>query len=217
MSKLFSILGKFQGSKGNLTFQNWKGLNTVRQKPVNVANPRTEAQQLNRTAFRQTSTLAAKLRPALALGFGNAGGRFTIFNWFHKKNRKNYQPNNWPDNETDFYDALELEISGGSVAPPESMDVQVVMDGESLNIQVDDATDGVSALASDIFVAVIITKTLDKVRTVVTNFTRAQMDAGQQISFGAEFATIDSAVHGFFVRADGSNASPNRSTSATIQ
>lgn len=55
------ILGGFKGSVANVVGSSWKGISTMRSKPLSVANPRTAAQVNNRSRFAGCSTFASTL------------------------------------------------------------------------------------------------------------------------------------------------------------
>lgn len=104
------ILGGISGSVGNVTGSSWKGIPVIKSKPLSVANPKTAAQQSQRSKFANIVNFAQK---ALADVIKPLNDRFAIqqsgFNAFISRNIGlfgSYFPE--PYNE--------LEISGGNMA-----------------------------------------------------------------------------------------------------
>lgn len=55
------ILGGFAGTVGAVVGSSWKGIATMRSRPLSVTNPRTNAQVDNRTNFKALSALGSSL------------------------------------------------------------------------------------------------------------------------------------------------------------
>lgn len=55
------ILGGFKGKVANVVGSSWKGIETMRARPISVLNPRTTAQVNNRDRFSSVSLLAASM------------------------------------------------------------------------------------------------------------------------------------------------------------
>lgn len=55
------ILGGFAGTVGAVVGSSWKGIATMRSRPLSVTNPRTNAQINNRTNFKALSALGSSL------------------------------------------------------------------------------------------------------------------------------------------------------------
>ena len=55
------ILGGFKGKVANVVGSSWKGIETMRARPISVLNPRTTAQVNNRDRFSLVSLLAASM------------------------------------------------------------------------------------------------------------------------------------------------------------
>ena len=54
------ILGGFSGSVGNIVGSSWKGIATMKAKPLSVANPQTAGQTAQRTKFAGIVALASQ-------------------------------------------------------------------------------------------------------------------------------------------------------------
>lgn len=107
------ILGGFSGKVGNVVGGTWKGIDYMRVKPANVANPQTEAQMDQRSKF---STILSFLQPIgdfIKVGFKNYAIKMTAFNSAMSYNLKNALTGDYPDYEIDYAEAL---VSRGSLA-----------------------------------------------------------------------------------------------------
>lgn len=105
-------LGKTRGSMGNFTTQNWKGLNIARAKPVDVANPKTPAQQAQRRKFALLVLWSKMLGSVLNIGLSKAAIKQTVFNLFTSLAFKN---NAVSDNGTSAnINASQLLVASGS-------------------------------------------------------------------------------------------------------
>lgn len=59
------ILGGFQNKIGNVVGSSWKGIATMRALPISVANPRTAAQQTQRSSFQRASYYGSFILPTI--------------------------------------------------------------------------------------------------------------------------------------------------------
>ena len=64
----YGILGGFDGRVGPVIGYTWRGRMCLRARPSHVANPRTEAQQAHRMAFRTMVQLSARMKEAIRVG-----------------------------------------------------------------------------------------------------------------------------------------------------
>lgn len=126
-----NTIGGFRGKLGNLVGYSWKGTWCVRVRPAQVRNPRTEAQQRNRTMFAEEVRLAGRMSWALNTGFAAAADELhmTPQNVFVKANQTAFSA---------AEDGLSVEwsallVSAGPVAPV-AVDEAVVDDRNVLNV-----------------------------------------------------------------------------------
>lgn len=90
MAKINSVaIGKASGSIGNVTFQGWKGIQTARQKPTEVANPKTMGQQNQRAKMTTIIALFRTAASILSLGFKQLAVKKSAYNAFVQENLKN--------------------------------------------------------------------------------------------------------------------------------
>lgn len=112
MAKQFNgYLGGFSGTMGPAIGYCWNGKWCMRSRPVVVRNPRTEAQQLHREAFKEQVQLAARMRmvvtAALTLPAREAG--MTSYNLFVSMNHAAFAGGG--------VDYSLLRVSTGPLAP----------------------------------------------------------------------------------------------------
>lgn len=74
------ILGGFSGKVGNVIGGSWKGIDYIRIKPANVANPRTTGQVNQRTKFTTTLEFLQAVKPFIQVGYKSLAIKKTAFN-----------------------------------------------------------------------------------------------------------------------------------------
>ena len=83
------LIGKSKQSMGNATFSTWKGINVLKEKPQSVANPNSDSQQMQRSAFSQMVALFRQFPAAVRVGFKKLAVKKSEFNAFTSYNLKN--------------------------------------------------------------------------------------------------------------------------------
>ncbi len=63
------LIGASRKSMGNATFSNWKGIYVLKTKPISVANPNSQAQIQQRSAFRQLVQAFREMPGAIRTGY----------------------------------------------------------------------------------------------------------------------------------------------------
>ena len=107
------ILGGFSGKVGNVIGGNWKGIDYMRVKPANVANPQTEGQVDLRTKFSTVLLFLQPLKDFVKVGYKNYAIKMTQFNSAMSYILKNAVTGSYPDFTVDYANAL---LSRGSLA-----------------------------------------------------------------------------------------------------
>lgn len=107
------ILGGFSGKVGNVIGGNWKGIDYMRVKPANVANPQTEGQVDQRTKFSTVLQFLQPLKDFVKVGYKYYAIKMTQFNSAMSYILKNAVAGSYPDFTIDYATAL---ISRGSLA-----------------------------------------------------------------------------------------------------
>ena len=83
------LIGKSRQSMGNATFATWKGINVLKEKPQSVANPNSDGQQQQRSAFSQMVTAFRNMPAVVRAGFKKLAVKKSEFNAFTSYNLKN--------------------------------------------------------------------------------------------------------------------------------
>jgi hypothetical protein len=87
MAKIYDgILGKIYGKVGSVVGSKWKGLNTIRIYQPKPHNPKTKAQEIQRSKFKLLVELGKKCLPFIRIGLANAYTKMTSSNSFVKMN-----------------------------------------------------------------------------------------------------------------------------------
>ncbi|MCL3781158.1 hypothetical protein EMN47_12280 [Prolixibacteraceae bacterium JC049] len=107
------ILGGFSGKVGNVVGGNWKGIDYMRVKPSNVANPKTEGQVDQRSKFSTTLRFLQPMKDFIKVGFKGYANKMTQFNSAMSYNLKNAITGDYPNFSIDYSSAL---VSRGGLA-----------------------------------------------------------------------------------------------------
>lgn len=107
------ILGGFSGKVGNVIGGNWKGIDYMRIKPSNVANPKTEGQLDQRSKFVTVLEFLQPMKDFIKVGFKDYATKKTQFNSAMSYNLKNAIAGTYPDYSIDYQSAL---VSRGGLA-----------------------------------------------------------------------------------------------------
>lgn len=122
------ILGDVSGSVGAVTFQQWKNKKVVRQKPNEVANPNTAAQQVTRNKFTAAVRYSQILAPILAYLYSLKATGMTVYNMFHK----NMIPCLVLDSGNYIYDHVNApSFCEGNLIAPNSASFTYTMSGDT--------------------------------------------------------------------------------------
>jgi hypothetical protein len=76
------LIGRTRQKLGGSVFTTWKGINVLKGKPLSVANPNSDLQQMRRSALRQSTAIARAISAAIDLGFKEQAVHKSAFNAF---------------------------------------------------------------------------------------------------------------------------------------
>lgn len=108
-----TLIGKSRGKIGNVVFSTWKGINVMKEKPISVANPRSDKQKMQRSALSQIVVIFRLIAAVADLGFKKLAVKKSAWNAFASRNLKNAFDFSAPP--TAEFDAPALLISNGSI------------------------------------------------------------------------------------------------------
>lgn len=87
------ILGGFKGKVANVVGSSWKGIETMRSRPISVLNPRTTAQVNNRSRFSSVSELAASMLSSIVKPLNDRfAQKQSGYNLFCSRNKDVFNP-----------------------------------------------------------------------------------------------------------------------------
>jgi hypothetical protein len=109
------ITGRSKGKFANAIFSKWKGRNTLRSKPLEVANPQSPAQVQQRDSFAASMAFARAIAAIVYVGFAQFKDTISEFNAFMK-----YAYEGWVDKTGPApafaFDWPNLIVSKGPIA-----------------------------------------------------------------------------------------------------
>lgn len=84
-----TLIGKTSGSVGGTTFSSWKGINVLKAKAEQVANPNTPGQQEQRTKLRKAVSVFRSAHDSIDVGMMQQAVKMSGYNAFVSANLKN--------------------------------------------------------------------------------------------------------------------------------
>lgn len=112
-------IGRSKNSFSTAVFSKWKNKNTMRAKPITVANPNTIPQQTQRNKFALLNSPILRSLESHKIGFNSYTDRMTEMNAFVSLNKDNVQVTVAPDVELNTEDLI---FAQGSLTPTASLD-----------------------------------------------------------------------------------------------
>jgi len=124
------VLGGFSGKVGNVVGGTWKGIDYMRIKPANVANPRTEGQVDQRSKFSTVLRFLQPMTDFLRVGYKLYANKMTQFNAAMSYNLNNSITGAYPNFMIDYASALVTRgnltgVTNGAASSPSAASVEV--------------------------------------------------------------------------------------------
>lgn len=198
------LIGQAKQKLGGTVFQGWKGKNVLRSKPLNVANPQSVGQMLQRMKVTLTTAFYRQISGIVFLGFKSQAIGKTEFNAFASIMLKNAFIGTAADNVV--IDPSGILVSKGSIGTQEDVSIDVLNAGNTTATV--NYSNGITPVGSS---------ASDKALIVITTSTGEILGSGSNTDRSAGTATISLSrpLDGFetiyalvgFSKADGSNAS----------
>ena len=167
MAILNGLINKMKGSAGQLTFKRLNGQTVVSERPTKISNPRTEAQQRQRTRWTNIIRMYKGLMPLLRDAFEKKLQTQSDYNMFVKLNNQGVR----------VYLTKQQADGGACIAAPYQLTQgslpSIVIAGEGAGAKTDIALGGLTISAS--------TTVGEFAKAVVDN--NADYNYGDQISF----------------------------------
>lgn len=154
------ILGGFSGSVGNVVGSSWKGIATMKAKPLSVANPNTAGQVAQRSKM---SNIVAFSKDILSTIIKPLNDRFASamsgYNLFVQRNIALFA-NEYPNPQAN------LILSSGNVATAEVITADVAIGTATVVLQWTDNSGEGNALATDVPFVVVYNRTQNVIASV---------------------------------------------------
>jgi hypothetical protein len=167
------ITGRSKGKFASAVFSKQFGKNTMRSKPIEVRNPKTQLQREQRAKFSLMVELARKFLDFIRLGFKQAAVGMSQFNAFMQSNILDVITGVYPNYAIDY---TKLVVTKGTLTGADDATANAVA-GHKVTITWTDNTGTGDALATDKAMLLILNKDSKKVVQDVTTKTRLNATA----------------------------------------
>ena len=195
------ILGGLSGKVGNVIGGNWKGIDYLRIKPSNVANPRTEGQVNQRNKFTATLEFLQPNKDFIKVGYKNYAIKKTEFNAAMSEILGNAITGVAPNFEVDYANAL---LSKGSLSTALNPTFDLTTPGNVTFEWDDNSTDG-NANATD--KAMLLVYNPDRRESIFILDGAARSSTTEILTIPASYSGEDVQIYMAFVSEDGSKVS----------
>jgi len=150
------ITGRTRKKFGSAVFSKQFGKNTLRTKPIEVSNPRTDKQKMQRSKFALMVELSRMFLSFIRIGFKQSAIGMSQFNSFMKSNIKTVITGTYPNYAIDFEN---LVVAKGTLTGPDGAEAAAEA-GSKILVSWDDNTG--NGDASDTDIALILVLNYDK-------------------------------------------------------
>lgn len=192
------ILGGVSGKVGNVIGGNWKGIDYLRVKPSNVANPKTAGQVDQRTKFSTVLRFLQPMTDFLRVGFKLYANKMTQFNAAMSYNLNNAITGTYPNFVIDYANSL---VTRGNLTAAADGSSTSVSSGV-VDISWTDNSGSGSALATD--KAMILLYNSNRGESIFTTEGSARSTGNESVSVPSEYTGEDVEVFLSFISEDGS-------------
>jgi hypothetical protein len=197
------ILGGFSGSVAGVVGTSWKGRAVMKAKPLSVANPKTEGQVSQRTSFKGVAQVGSAILVDVVRRMYNAiSGDISGYNLFTSQNKQMFDG-------TGAFQVSESFIGGGTLLGSEIDDIEILPDGDSLELTLIDNSPAGSPRKQDQVVAWAIEPISGTIWTEPTVYTREETTC--QLKKGVSGSDLTGQLQVFvfvgYISADGRLAS----------
>lgn len=195
------LIGRSANKIGNVVLSTWKGINVMKEKPASVANPRTDGQVSQRSAFAQMVALARLILATLQITFRQQAIKMSAYNAFVKANLTEAFT---ISGGTATFVPANLVVSKGTL--PGFLDLETdTLSGRAGGITFSDNSDEFGASASDRVGVVVVAANGENAYAFLSENTRA--DGELDFTVPGSWSLTGARVCPFFVNAAGSKSS----------
>lgn len=147
------LIGRARQKLGGTVFTTWKGINVIKGKPLTVANPRTDAQTMRRSAMTQMVAIGRSISAAINFGFKEQAVRKSQFNAFVGYGLRNAFDYSAPPVAT--LEESDLLFSQGTVAKTDTTSIVADQSANTLTVNWPTTADLPGQSANDLLVVVM--------------------------------------------------------------
>ena len=154
-----TLIGKSSGSVGGATFSTWKGINVLKSKAIEVANPQTQLQQNQRNRMALLVALFRLISSTVNIGFSKLAIQKSAYNAF-------VQANLLPANFTGTAPSMDLDftkilVSKGTIGNAENVAVAGTNASATVTLTWDESPLPVGGSLTDQAIAAVYNETKD--------------------------------------------------------
>ena len=189
---VYSLLNKTSGNVGNHTFYSLNSQPVIRRRVKNIANPRTEKQQANRSNLSFVIYAFRILRPLLIISLNNRLRSRSAYNEFLSRNLNHSIING-------LFFPEKLKISTDDIPSTDFQVNRLVNESNKFQLSWNEVLSE-NQSDEDILCAVIYTGTNKRFHYLNTDITRNTQNAA--LIFTLNFHTVACYLYLFFVRPD---------------
>lgn len=209
-----TLIGPSSGRVGNAVFSTWKGINVLKEKPISVANPNSDGQQMQRSAMRQIVAAFRQIPAVIRSGFKKLAVQKSEWNAFASYNLKNAFDFSAPPAAT--LEPENLLISKGTISSTPIASVNASHAAQEIYVNWDPNASEPGKSSSDSALVAVYNQTKDDWTQSSTNALRSLGTATTAMPAGWEVNDTVTIYLGFYNQLSGeSSDSANKET--TIQ
>lgn len=191
------ILGGFSGKVGNVIGGTWKGIDYMRVKPANVANPKTEGQMGQRSKFTTVLQFLQPMRDHIKIGFKDYANKQTAFNSAMSYNLNHSVIGDFPLFTIDYSSAL---VTRGNLAGVQNLNASSDLVGQ-LQLTWNANSSESNANSTDLAFVLVYDSVNGTAYSIKTDSTRDSINAF--ITVPTNFSGINAEVFFSFITPDG--------------
>lgn len=154
-----TLIGKSSGSVGGATFSTWKGINVLKSKAIEVANPQTQLQQNQRNRMSLLVALFRLISSTVNIGFSKLAIQKSAYNAF-------VQTNLLPANFSGTAPSMDLDytkilIAKGTIGDAQNVAVAGTNASPTVTLTWDESPLPVGGSLTDVAIAAVYNETKD--------------------------------------------------------
>lgn len=200
------LIGRAKNKIGNVVFSTWKGINVLKEKPASVANPRTNGQVRQRSAFSTMVAIARMILPAIQVSFRQMAVQMSAYNAFVRANLT--EAFTFSGGVATFVPANFVASKG--TLPGLEAPIRESLTGRELEISWTDNSTDYGASATDVLNLVVVSA--DGSHAEHIEMAQTRESGNSVIEIPGSWSLTGARACAYFVKADGSKSSDSWNT-----